>query len=64
MYVKGVKKLEVDLNFNDFEIINSTKLGVEFKAGEGWGGGSREKVNLTWNIIFLCNLCPIFMILK
>ena len=39
MYVKGVKKLEVDLNFNDFEIINSTKLGVEFKAGEGWRGG-------------------------
>ena len=43
VYVKDVKKLEVDLNINDFEIRNSTKSRVEFKAGEGWGGGVEKR---------------------
>ena len=33
------------------------KRGVESCAGEG---GIEKRC--TWNIIYLCNLCPIFMI--
>ena len=35
------------------------KRGVESCAGEG-----RIEKRCTWNIIYLCNSCPIFMIFK